>query len=127
MPKENWFLRNQQLPRNRQLPRNPPTITWSKPADITYGTVLSSAQLNAVSSVPGTFKYTPDSGALLTVGLQTLSVVFTPIDTTTQYHSLSQSMSSQTIKIQILANQKINIRQLPRKRLPQLPGITLQA
>ena len=69
--------------------KSTPTITWSKPADITYGTVLSSAQLNAVSSIPGTFKYTPDSGALLTVGLQTLSVVFTPIDTAT-YNTASQ-------------------------------------
>ena len=32
-----------------------PTITWSNPADITYGTPLSSTQLNANASIPGNF------------------------------------------------------------------------
>ena len=46
-----------------------PTITWSNPADITYGTALSSTQLNAVATDPvtgntvtGTFIYTPAAG-----------------------------------------------------------------
>jgi|GEM_PF-4061909 len=61
-----------------------PTITWADPADITYGTLLSSAQLNATASVPGTFAYTPASGSLLPAGNdQTLSVLFTPTDTVT--------------------------------------------
>jgi len=30
-----------------------PIITWSNPADITYGTALSATQLSAVASVPG--------------------------------------------------------------------------
>jgi hypothetical protein len=65
-----------------------PTITWSNPAAITYGTALSSAQLNAVAYVPGTttvlagsFAYTPASGTVLGAGSQTLSVTFTPTDT----------------------------------------------
>jgi Developmentally Regulated MAPK Interacting Protein./FG-GAP repeat. len=58
-----------------------PTITWSNPADITYGTPLGGAQLNATASVPGTFVYTPAAGTLLSVGSgQTLSVTFTPAD-----------------------------------------------
>ncbi len=32
-----------------------PTITWSNPANITYGTALNSTQLDATASVPGTF------------------------------------------------------------------------
>ena len=36
-------------------PLKTPLITWSNPADIIYGTALSSTQLNAVASVPGTF------------------------------------------------------------------------
>ena len=32
-----------------------PEITWSNPADITYGTALNNTQLNASASVPGTF------------------------------------------------------------------------
>ena len=45
-----------------------PTITWSTPADITYGTALSATQLNATASVPGTFVYTPAAGTVLNAG-----------------------------------------------------------
>ena len=57
-----------------------PTITWAKPAAITYGTKLSATQLRAVGSVPGTLAYTPALGAVLNVGTQTLSVTLTPTD-----------------------------------------------
>jgi hypothetical protein len=58
-----------------------PTITWSNPANITYGTALSGTQLNAFASVPGTFVYTPPSGTVLSTGdNQTLHVAFTPTD-----------------------------------------------
>jgi YVTN family beta-propeller protein len=60
-----------------------PTITWNKPANITYGTALSSTQLDAISSVPGNFVYTPAAGTVLAAGLgQILSTTFTPTDTT---------------------------------------------
>jgi hypothetical protein len=60
-----------------------PTMSWSTPAAITYGTALSSAQLNATSGgVNGTFTYTPASGTVLGAGTQTLSVTFKPTDTT---------------------------------------------
>jgi hypothetical protein len=59
-----------------------PTITWATPAAIRYGTALSSVQLNATASVPGAFVYTPAAGAVLAAGSQTLSVLFTPTDTT---------------------------------------------
>src|SRR5262249_55862160 len=42
-----------------------PTVTWPTPSDIVYGTALSAAQLNATSSVPGTFTYTPPAGTVL--------------------------------------------------------------
>jgi hypothetical protein len=59
-----------------------PTISWSTPANIAYGTALGAAQLNATASVPGTFVYTPPAGTVLNAGAgQTLSVVFTPTDT----------------------------------------------
>jgi hypothetical protein len=57
-----------------------PTITWSKPADITQGTALSSKQLSALASVNGSFVYTPASGTVLSVGTHTLHVNFTPQD-----------------------------------------------
>ena len=34
-----------------------PTISWPTPADFTYGTALSATQLNATTSVAGTFAY----------------------------------------------------------------------
>ena len=68
-----------------------PSITWATPAAITYGTVLSSTQLNASASVPGTFVYSPAAGTLLQAGVQTLSVNFTPTDTT-KYNSATASV-----------------------------------
>jgi sugar lactone lactonase YvrE len=59
-----------------------PTITWAMPAVIIYGTALGAAQLDATASVAGTFAYTPAAGTVLTAGTQTLSVTFTPTDTT---------------------------------------------
>ena len=59
-----------------------PTITWATPAGITYGTALSSAQLDATASVAGTFAYSPAAGTVLKAGSDTLSVTFTPTDTT---------------------------------------------
>jgi C1A family cysteine protease len=58
-----------------------PKITWSNPVNITYGTALNNAQLDAIASVPGTFVYTPSSGTVLNAGTQTLTVSFTPTDT----------------------------------------------
>ena len=59
-----------------------PAITWTTPAAITYGTALSSTQLNASSSVAGTFAYSPAAGTVLGAGSQMLSVTFTPTDST---------------------------------------------
>ena len=75
-----------------------PTVNWSAPAAITYGTALSSAQLNATASyngstVAGTFAYTPASGTVLNAGAnQTLSVTFTPTDTN-DYNAATGSVS----------------------------------
>ena len=69
-----------------------PTIAWANPADITYGTALGAAQFDATASwtsggttvnVPGSFTYTPAAGTVLgRASNQTLSVSFTPTDTT---------------------------------------------
>jgi hypothetical protein len=63
------------------ITKTTPTITWATPASIVSGTALSAAQLNATASVPGTFVYTPATGTVLPVGVQTLSALFTPTDT----------------------------------------------
>jgi Flp pilus assembly CpaE family ATPase len=58
-----------------------PIITWPAPAPISYGTALSAAQLNATALIPGTFVYIPAAGNVIAAGAQTLSVTFTPTDT----------------------------------------------
>jgi hypothetical protein len=64
-----------------------PTLAWTNPAPITYGTALSGTQLNAsatynLTNVPGTFTYSSPAGTVLSAGNnQTLSVTFTPSDT----------------------------------------------
>ena len=69
-----------------------PTITWNQPANITSGTALSSAQLDASASVPGTFVYTPSLGTILNLGTQTLNTTFTPNDTA-NYTTVSKNIS----------------------------------
>ena len=69
-----------------------PAITWAAPAAITYGAALSATQLDAASTVVGTFAYTPTSGIVLTPGAQTLSVTFTPTDST-DYIAATKSVS----------------------------------
>ncbi|HKC63497.1 MAG TPA: NF038122 family metalloprotease, partial [Pyrinomonadaceae bacterium] len=97
--------------------RATPTITWSNPSDITYGTGLVSAQLNATASVAGTFTYTPGLGTVLNAGSnQTLSVNFTPTDTS-NYNSASKSVSINILK----ANQTINFDLIPSKTFGDAP------
>lgn len=70
-----------------------PTITWSNPAAITYGTPLSATQLNATASITGgTFAYTPALAAILPAGPNTLSVTFNPTDST-NYNSVTKTVS----------------------------------
>ena len=62
-------------------------ITWPTPDPITYGTVLSSTQLDATASVPGTFVYMPAEGTVPRVPrspatCDTLKVTFTPTQPT---------------------------------------------
>jgi Flp pilus assembly CpaE family ATPase len=59
----------------------PTLLRWPAPSAISYGTALSSLQLNATAPIQGTFVYSPSAGDLLTVGRHTLSVTFTPADT----------------------------------------------
>ena len=70
-------------------------IQWPTPGPIPYGTPLSDAQLSAVASVPGTFKYDPRLGTVLAAGEHKLSVVFTPADHLG--HSTSQTVATQTV------------------------------
>ncbi len=79
-----------------------PTITWANPGPIVYGATLSSAQLNATASVPGTSSslpgtliYSPALGATLPAGTDTLSVSFTPND------SVNYATTTSTVPITV--------------------------
>jgi hypothetical protein len=73
---------NNKIRKITQIPEAVPVITWAAPAAIISGTVLSSVQLDATTTVPGTFVYSPAVGTVLGEGVQNLSVTFTPADTT---------------------------------------------
>lgn len=76
-----------------------PVITWEIPADIFYGELLSATQLNATSTIPGIFSYTPSVGAKLSIGNNLeLKVTFTPGDIA-EYVSVEK-----TVLINVLPN-----------------------
>lgn len=72
----------QSVTRTFTVAKATPILSWSNPANITYGTALGASQLSATSSVAGTFVYVPALGTVLHVGVsQNLHAVFTPSDT----------------------------------------------
>jgi hypothetical protein len=69
-----------------------PAIIWNRPANIKYGTLLSSTQLNARANLPGMFVYDPPAGTQLDSGsAQVLNATFTPTDTA-NYDTISKSV-----------------------------------
>jgi uncharacterized repeat protein (TIGR03803 family) len=87
-----------------------PSISWTNPADIVYGTALSSTELNASTTIAGTFVYTPSIGTQLNVGSQTLSVTFTPTDAV-NYNSTNREVTVNVAK----ASQQITFSPIPDK------------
>jgi hypothetical protein len=67
-------------------------VSWSNPAPITYGAAVTSIQLNATANVAGSFAYNPTNGSTLSAGTNTLTVVFTPAQTS-EYNSASNTVS----------------------------------
>ena len=80
------------LPATLTVLKATPLLTWTNPAAIGYGTALTTNQLNAKASVPGSFAYTPALGTVLTAGTNALSVVFTPSDVAS-YNSVTGVVS----------------------------------
>ncbi len=79
------FIQYRNVGRNRVTRvhggKGTPVITWPSLNNINYGTPLSSTQLKATTTVPGTFTYDPPAGTILNVGdNQVLSVDFEPAD-----------------------------------------------
>ena len=99
-----------------------PVITWTNPIPIVYGTALSATQLNAQSSIGGSFAYTPPSGTVLNAGSnQVLMAVFSPADPNTA------AGSTNTVLLTVqLANQTITFPGIPTQSVNAAP-ITLTA
>ena len=69
-----------------------PIVTWTAPSAINYAIALGAMQLDATSTLPGTFVYTPLAGTVLTAGVHPLAVTFTPTDAT-DYTTATASVS----------------------------------
>ncbi|QEH32431.1 N-acetylneuraminate epimerase [Aquisphaera giovannonii] len=81
-----------------------PTITWANPGAILSGTALGASQLNATSSMSGTFVYALPSGTVLPAGLgQALTVTFTPDDAT------NYNPTSATVHIDVFAPPTVTV------------------
>ena len=94
-----------------------PTIQWTNPADIDYGTPLGSSQLNATVGPAGTLTYTPPAGTFLSPGSnQVLRVVFSPADPT-QYTGATNSVHINVLK----ASQTITFGPIPNHQLGDAP------
>ena len=74
-----------------------PVITWSSPATIHYGALLSSTQLNAAADVAGTFVYSPVAGTTPALGTNLLTTTFTPDDTV--------NYASRTVTVNLIVDQ----------------------
>jgi len=70
-------------------------IAWAVPAAVPAGTVLGPAQLNATSTLPGTFVYDPPAGTVVTATVQ-LWVVFTPDDAANYSNAMADVMLTVT-------------------------------
>jgi large repetitive protein len=73
-----------------------PVISWSAPAAITYGTPLSTTQLDATANVAGSFTYSPAAGMIESAGDVTLKVTFKP--TSTNYNTATDSVTLQVLE-----------------------------
>jgi hypothetical protein len=75
-----------------------PVITWPAPAPISYGIALTVTQLDATATTAGSFSYSPAAGTVLSAGSRTLTVTFTPADTT-DYTTSTASVTLQVNQV----------------------------
>jgi uncharacterized repeat protein (TIGR01451 family) len=93
------------------------SVNWTPASPIVYGTPLGAGQLNAAATVPGTFAYSPASGAVLPVGMNTLSVAFTPTDTNYPVVNLSVPLVVNPATLTITPNNKSRVYAQPNPSL----------
>jgi hypothetical protein len=71
--------------------RKTPAIIWAIPKPIISGMALGPSQLNAQTSISGTFRYSPQAGTILSPGPNELTVTFIP-DDKTDYNSAQSAV-----------------------------------
>jgi hypothetical protein len=136
-----WTTINRLNPYSCTAPGCPltPTINWTAPSPIPYGTALSATQLNAAASstlisgfggagtsglpvtasIPGTWSYNPPAGTVLNAGVQTLTATFTPTAIITSATTAANAYKAYTISTASVpltvakANQTITFTGLP--------------
>jgi uncharacterized repeat protein (TIGR01451 family) len=86
-----------------------PIVTWLAPANIVYGTPLSTNQNDATSSVPGNFVYNPTNGTVLTVRTNALQAVYTPLDTNYATTNLSVPLVVMPALVRVSADDKTRL------------------
>ena len=79
-----------------------PTLLWTSPDNITFGTKLSTTQLCAtcVDGIEGVFDYFPTTETILSSGEHTLHVTFTPTDSF-NYVKVTASVTVQVVGVMI--------------------------
>jgi len=118
-----------------------PTLTWADPANLSVGTPLGTAQLDAIASfdglpLPGVLTYTPPAGTVLAAGSgQTLLVSFTPADDT-DFKSVTSSVPINVLPkpkpppAMVIGEQPVFQRKLKKNGKPEgtavLTGFTLE-
>jgi hypothetical protein len=91
------YASGEQITTTLTVSKATPNLSWTAPAAITYGTALGSGQLDAHSSVAGTYAYSPIAGTVLGAGAnQTLTGTFTPTNVT-DYVSGGQTTTTITV------------------------------
>ncbi len=68
-------------PANLIAPAAAPAMNRGVPDSVRYGTAFDSSQLDAIARVPDTFSYSLAIGTIPVAGLDALSVIFPPADT----------------------------------------------
>ena len=87
--------------------RATPSLTWSTPVAMVYGTALGAGQLNATANIAGNFTYTSAAGTVLSAGNHTLSAIFTPNDSG-NYTAASVSVPLQVNSVPAIAPPLVN-------------------
>ena len=80
-PEDNMVYATSQHAVSLTVAKAIPEVTWPTPDPIAHGAALSATQLNARTTVSGSFAFKPAAGEIPPPGVQELSATFTPTDT----------------------------------------------